>query len=63
MKRALYERAGVEEYWLVDPERDIVTICRRVGEAFAEPLHYDRGSALTTPLLLGLELTVDEIFS
>lgn len=62
LKRDLYEREGVKEYWLVDPDRDVVTVCRRAAEAFAEPLHYDRGSTFTTPLLPGLELTVDKIF-
>ena len=31
LKRDLYERMGVEEYWLVDPEQESVTIYRRGG--------------------------------
>lgn len=62
LKRDLYERAGVTEYWLVDPDRDAVMVCRRSADVFAEPLQYERGRAFTTPLLPGLELTVDKIF-
>lgn len=30
LKHALYERAGVDEYWLIDPSRDCVEVYRRV---------------------------------
>jgi len=29
IKRQLYDRSGGREYWLVDPEQDVVTIYRR----------------------------------
>ena len=62
LKRDLYERVGVKEYWLVDSDLDVVTVCRLAAEAFAEPLHYERGSTFTTPLLPELDLPVDRIF-
>ena len=64
VKRALYERAGVAEYWFVDPERDAVRVYRRVGERFGRPieLRTDAGDVLSTPLLPGLELPLTEIF-
>lgn len=65
VKRALYERAGVSEYWVVDPEIDVVRIYRRVGEAFERPveLRRDAGDTLTTALMPGLELGLEEVFS
>ncbi|HVR98527.1 MAG TPA: Uma2 family endonuclease [Thermoanaerobaculia bacterium] len=64
IKRRLYERAGVLEYWLVDPKRRTVTIFRRDGNGFgpAEALSGEAGDVLTTPLLPGLEIRVGEIF-
>ena len=34
VKRKLYERYGVDEYWIADPAVDVVTIYRRSGDAF-----------------------------
>ena len=63
-KRALYERVGVSEYWVVDPELDVVRVYRRDRERFAQPheLSTEAGDVLTTPLLPGLELTLDDVF-
>ena len=64
IKRRLYERRGVSEYWVVDPELDVVRVYRREGEAFARPVELAReaGETLTTPLLPGLEMPLARIF-
>lgn len=58
IKRCLYERAGVSEYWVVDPKVDAVRIYRRTDGRFAKPIELWReaGDVLTTPLLPGLEM-------
>lgn len=68
IKRRLYERAGVTEYWVADAELDVVRICRRadaqrVGQRFerAIELRLDANDALTTPLLPGLEIPLARV--
>jgi Uma2 family endonuclease len=63
LKRDLYERAGVEEYWLVDPDRNTVTILRRRGPHFLPPKTFETGSIVSTPLLPGFELPLERALS
>ena len=64
IKRRPYERAGVSEYWVVDPELDVVRVYQREGETFARPveLSAEAGDVLTTTLLSGLELPLARVF-
>jgi Uma2 family endonuclease len=63
-KRALYERCGVAEYWLVDPEAEAVKVYRLAGERYGRALLLSRaeGDRLTSPLLPGLEVPLAELF-
>jgi len=59
LKRHLYEKHGVAEYWIVDPEAAAVEVLRRRGDRLRpEP----RGETLSTPLLPGLTIALAEIF-
>jgi Uma2 family endonuclease len=64
-KRKQYERFGVAEYWVVDPELDAIKVYRRVGDRFvrAAELSVAAGDSLTTPLLPGFSVTLAEIFA
>jgi Uma2 family endonuclease len=64
IKRRLYERTAVDEYWVVDPDVDLVRVYRRTGDRFARPmeLSLEAGDVLTTPLLPGIELKLADIF-
>jgi Uma2 family endonuclease len=64
IKRRLYERSGVTEYWFVDPEVDVVRIYRNEGGRFSPVVELSResGDVLTTPLLPGFELALARLF-
>ena len=64
IKRHLYERFGVTEYWVVDPELDEIKVYRLASERFERiaELSLERGDALTSPIFPGLELRLAEIF-
>ena len=63
-KRKLYERFGVQEYWVVDPELESVKIFSRAQQGYgrAVELSKEAGDILTTELLTGFKLALSEIF-
>jgi len=64
IKRHLYERAGVSEYWIIDPDIDVIRVYKRTGDGFGRPIELSReaGDVLATSLLPGLELPLARIF-
>ena len=64
IKRQLYERMGVAEYWLVDSKVEVIRVYRRKGTEFRAPVELSRqaGDVLTTPLLPGLDMPLARIF-
>ena len=65
LKRRLYERCGVEEYWVVDPIVDTVRVFHRSASGFSRPseLTAEGGDMLTTALLPGLAIAVTHLFA
>ena len=64
LKRQLYERFGVTEYWLVDPEAETVKTYRLENQAYGGAALFEARSAdsLSSPLLPGLEIPVPSLF-
>jgi Uma2 family endonuclease len=65
VKRTLYERYGVDEYWVVDPVHETVKIHRRSGASFVRvaEISTEAGGTITTPLLPGFALDVNVVFA
>jgi len=62
IKRRLYERWGVSEYWIVDPKLNVIYRCN--ASVFERPveLSLEAGEVLTTPLLPGLKVPLERVF-
>ena len=60
VKHKTYERLGVDEYWIVDPEDRSVKVFRRAGARFAVAAI---GDTLTSPLLPGFALPLRDLFA
>jgi Uma2 family endonuclease len=64
-KKSNYEQHGVCELWLVDTAANVVDVFRRStakAPGFDVCLEFGAGDAVTSPLLPGFALAVDEIF-
>jgi len=65
VKLRLFDRGGVREYWLVDPEADSVTVFRRQSDGSflkVAQLTGDGHDVLATPLMAGLAIHLAAIF-
>lgn len=65
-KRSVYEAAGVAELWLVDSPATAVVVLRRSAPkttVFDRSAEAGPGEVLTSPLLEGFTLAIDELFA
>jgi Uma2 family endonuclease len=64
IKRQLFDRGGVREYWIVDPDQNVVRVFRRQSDgSFPSVGDLSGNEALTTPLLPGLQIRLNELFA
>jgi len=61
-KSKLYYKHGVKEYWIVDPESKVVEIFMPGEKNWILFQAYDDDDILTSPLLAGLEISLEDIF-
>jgi Uma2 family endonuclease len=59
-KRAEYARAGIPEYWIVDPEEGRITVLALEGTEYTEHGVFARGQRATSRLLPGFAVDVTE---
>ena len=61
-KRVDYAKAGVAEYWIVDPEELLVTVLTLAGTEYKVAQECHPGDIARSLLLTGLEVSVDQIW-
>ena len=62
VKRDVYERYGVLEYWMTYPDTRTISVLRLENGRFVDAGRYQYGDTLTTPLLPGLAIALSEVF-
>jgi Uma2 family endonuclease len=61
-KRALYARTGAQEYWIIDWLRRSIEVWTFTEQA-AQVVTYGIGQTITTPLLPGVSIAVEDLLS
>lgn len=61
-KMTAYSQFGVQEYWIVDPEKQSIEVHTHGGEGLQLARSFSSEEVLESPLLPGFRLTVASIF-
>ena len=61
-KRSEYAKAGIREYWIVDPAARSITLLTLKGRAYVERGVFKDGGSVTSPLLRGFSVAVSDVF-
>jgi len=63
LKKRLYGRYGVEEFWIVDPESRSVTVFGLNDGAFEELTFASNNQEIQSRVLVDLHLKVEKLFN
>ena len=61
-KRQLYGKYGIEEYWIIDPENRELLVYRNDNQTLHEAAKLTGSDEITSALLPGFQLHINEIF-
>jgi len=61
-KRQDYAKAGIPEYWIVDPREETITVLRLTGENYTVHGEFARGEIASSHLLAGFTVDVAAAF-
>lgn len=63
-KAMIYAQAGVQEYWLVEPERRRATVFRDpVADSYARSAVFDCNQVVASAVVPGFNVSLSELFS
>ena len=61
-KLELYEEAGILEYWIMNPSEQYIIIYTLINGKYAGSKPYAPGENITSAVLPGLSISVEQIF-
>ena len=61
-KKEIYEKYGVKEYWIVDPDTETIFVFILEEKVFQGRGIYNRNQILKSPLLPGFSLMLEDVF-
>ena len=61
-KKAIYEKYGVKEYWIVDPDTETISVFILEEKVFQHRGIYNRNQILKSPLLPDFSLILEDVF-
>jgi len=56
-------RAGIPEYWIVDPKFENITVLKLDNSRYIEHGVYAKGMSAASALVAGFEVSVDAVFA
>jgi Uma2 family endonuclease len=62
-KRSDYAEARVPEYWIVNPQSDVITVLQLQGDRYEEAGTYRRGQNAVSVLMPEFSVAVDDMFN
>jgi Uma2 family endonuclease len=64
IKRRLYERTGVREYWVVDPDLEVIRVYRHNGDLYGRPLElaHESDDVLVSIVIPDFALPLADVF-
>jgi Uma2 family endonuclease len=60
-KRHEYAQAGIPEYWIVDPQSDLILVLRLDGDHYVEHGRFERGAVASSAHYADLSVDVDAV--
>ncbi|CUS03983.2 conserved protein of unknown function [Candidatus Promineifilum breve] len=62
-KRRDYAQAGIPEYWIVDPQEEVIFVLRLEGKEYVEHGRFIAGDTATSSLLPGFTVPVADVWA
>ncbi len=62
IKRRLYEKFGVKEYWIIDPVVDTLEVYKPTEGGYKKVAEYEKGEEFSSDLFRGLTIDLNAIF-